>query len=93
MNIAAVSCSPLSYRLPAMGFGIWLTDKLGCAWVSAWVVHGMVFLEADQSHNHLNISQVKIGYSEESVYLHAFLKTINSSNIALIFDIVFHLPL
>ena len=84
------SSSLNAYRFGGVGFGFWLTGKLGCAWVSAWVVHGMVFLEADQSHNHLNISQVKIGYSEESVYLHAFLKTINSSNIALIFDIVFH---
>ena len=41
---AEVSCSPSTYVLGANGIGIWLTDKLGCAWViawvGAWVVHG-----------------------------------------------------
>ena len=35
--IAAVSCSTDAYRLPAMGFGIWLTGKMGYEWVGAWV--------------------------------------------------------
>ena len=38
-DLAAVSFSPDAYRLPAMGFGIWLTGKLGRAWRGAWVVH------------------------------------------------------
>ena len=33
-----MSCSPMSYRLPATGFGFWLMGKLGRAWVGAW--HG-----------------------------------------------------
>ena len=40
--VAAVSCSPVGYRLGGVGFGFWLTGKLGRAWVGAWVVHGMV---------------------------------------------------
>ena len=43
LYIAAVSCSSVAYRLPAMGFGIWLTGKVGRAWHrcmgGAWV-HG-----------------------------------------------------
>ena len=35
--MAAVSCSPGVYKLPATGLGIWLTGKLGCAWVGARV--------------------------------------------------------
>ena len=38
-KVAAVSCSPGVYRLPAAGLGIWLMGQLGCAWVGAWV-HG-----------------------------------------------------
>ena len=33
---AAVSCSLNAYRLPATGFGLGLTGKLGRAWVGAW---------------------------------------------------------
>ena len=40
---AAVSCSSSAYRLGGVGFGIWLTGKLGRAWHrcmgGAWV-HG-----------------------------------------------------
>ena len=39
MNTAAVSCSPVPYRLGGVGFGFWLTGKLGRAWVGAW--HGV----------------------------------------------------
>ena len=41
IGIAAVSCSPDAFRLGGVGFGFWLTGKLGPAWVSAWVVHGI----------------------------------------------------
>ena len=45
-QLAAVSCSPMSYRLGRVGFGFWLTGKLGRAWVwfCAWVVGGLVRL-------------------------------------------------
>ena len=36
-DMAAVSCSPDAYRLGGVGFGFWLTGKLGHAWVGAWV--------------------------------------------------------
>ena len=39
---AAVSCSADTVRLGGVGFGFWLTGKLGHAWVSAWVEHGIV---------------------------------------------------
>ena len=29
---AAVSCSPVPYRLGGVGFGLWLMGKLGRAW-------------------------------------------------------------
>ena len=34
--VAAISCSAMSYRLGRVGFGFWLTGKLGCAWIGAW---------------------------------------------------------
>ena len=41
--VAAVSCSPDAYRFGGVGFGFWLTGKLGRAWHrcmdGAWV-HG-----------------------------------------------------
>ena len=33
---AALSCSPVPYRFSGAGFGVWLTGKLGSAWVGAW---------------------------------------------------------
>ena len=39
---AAVSCSSVRYSTGGVGFGFWLTGKLGRAWVGAWMVHGMV---------------------------------------------------
>ena len=30
--LAAVSCSPDAYQLGGVGFGFWLTGKLGSAW-------------------------------------------------------------
>ena len=36
VNTAAVSCSPVGYRLGGVGFGFWLTGKLRLAWVGAW---------------------------------------------------------
>ena len=35
--VAAVSCSPDAYRLPAMGSGSGTTGKPHRAWVGAWV--------------------------------------------------------
>ena len=32
-GVAAVSCSPSLYDSGGAGLGIWLTGKLGCAWV------------------------------------------------------------
>ena len=34
-KIAAVSCSPVGYRLGGVKMGFWLTGKLGRAWVGA----------------------------------------------------------
>ena len=40
---AAVSCSPVPYRFGGVGFGFWLTGKLGRAWHwcmgGAWYIH------------------------------------------------------
>ena len=36
INIAAVSCSPVTPMLGGVRFGFWLTGKLGCAWRGAW---------------------------------------------------------
>ena len=35
---------PDGYRLDRAGMGFRMTGKPGCAWVYAWVVHGMVHL-------------------------------------------------
>ena len=44
-NITAVSCSPDVASSGGLKMGIWLTGKLGRAWVGAWpgawVVHGI----------------------------------------------------
>ena len=39
-HIAAVSCTSGGPGSGRVGFGFWLTVKLGHAWVGAWVVHG-----------------------------------------------------
>ena len=36
----AVLCSPFRYVSGGVGFGGWLTGKLGHAWVGAWHLHG-----------------------------------------------------
>ena len=38
-SVAAISFSLSVPRLDGVKFGFWLTGKLGCAWVCAWVVH------------------------------------------------------
>ena len=38
---AAVSFSPVEYRLGGVGLGSGMTGKQGRAWVGAWVVHGV----------------------------------------------------
>ena len=48
---ASASCRPDAYRFPTTGLGVWLMGKLGRAWVSAWVVHGMVHTQhQNQTH-------------------------------------------
>ena len=37
-------CSPVPYRFGGVKIGLGLTGKLGGAWVSAWVVHGVVLI-------------------------------------------------
>ena len=37
-HTAAVSCSPDACLLGGAGLGIWLTGKLGHAWVGAWLM-------------------------------------------------------
>ena len=36
-GVAAVSCSPVPYGLGGVRLGFWLSDKLGHAWVGAWL--------------------------------------------------------
>ena len=51
---AAVSCSPVAYRLGGAGFGFWLTGKLGRAWHWCMAVHGVVVLGLAYSLNLLS---------------------------------------
>ena len=44
-SLAAESCSLVPYRLGGVRFGFGLTGKLGCAWVGAWCLGGIMQLK------------------------------------------------
>ena len=41
-KVATVSCSAVGYMLGGVKLGSGMTGKLGRAWVSAWLVHGIL---------------------------------------------------
>ena len=45
VRTAAVSCSLNAPRFGGVKLGIWLTGKLGCAWVGAWRGAWVMYLD------------------------------------------------